>query len=176
MRVRRRGLRPSYARRSRRLTLSTPNKGVNPDEMVAIGAAVQGAVLTDICRRRCTFAGVIITLIDERASQAETETFHAKGGLKEMVQFLNANKKPLHPEVLYLDTERDDIGRASNPENASPPWVRQPIHGAVAGVIEVDGATTPSMRKAARSIRNVAPVDVAERRGIPNETRAHNLS
>ncbi|MFN8571905.1 MAG: DNA topoisomerase (ATP-hydrolyzing) subunit B [Gemmatimonadaceae bacterium] len=54
--------------------------------------------------------GVTITLTDERAGQPKTETFHAKGGLKEMVQFLNANKKPLHPEVIYLDTERDDIG------------------------------------------------------------------
>ncbi|MFN8580772.1 MAG: DNA topoisomerase (ATP-hydrolyzing) subunit B [Gemmatimonadaceae bacterium] len=54
--------------------------------------------------------GVTITLTDERAAQAKTETFHAKGGLKEMVHFLNANKKPLHPEVLYLDTEKDDIG------------------------------------------------------------------
>jgi DNA gyrase subunit B len=30
--------------------------------------------------------------------------------LREFVQFLNANKKTLHPEILYLDTERDDIG------------------------------------------------------------------
>ncbi len=27
-----------------------------------------------------------------------------------MVQFLNANRKPLHPEVIYIETERDDIG------------------------------------------------------------------
>jgi DNA gyrase subunit B len=54
--------------------------------------------------------GVTITITDERAEKERTETFHAKGGLKEMVQFLNANKKPLHPEVLYLETEKDDIG------------------------------------------------------------------
>ncbi|MBK8250881.1 MAG: DNA topoisomerase (ATP-hydrolyzing) subunit B [Gemmatimonadetes bacterium] len=54
--------------------------------------------------------GVTITLRDERDDPAKVETFHAKGGLKEMVQHLNSNKKPLHTEVLHVDTERDDIG------------------------------------------------------------------
>jgi DNA gyrase subunit B len=53
--------------------------------------------------------GVSISLTDERQQPAKAETFHAKGGLKEMVQFLNAKAKPLHPEVLYLETEKDDI-------------------------------------------------------------------
>ncbi|MBC8089241.1 MAG: DNA topoisomerase IV subunit B, partial [Phycisphaerae bacterium] len=38
------------------------------------------------------------------------ETFHAKGGLREMVQYLNASRKALHTDVIYLETERDDIG------------------------------------------------------------------
>ena len=54
--------------------------------------------------------GVTITLTDERPNQAKQETFHAKGGLKEFVAHLNANNKPLHPDVIYLETERDDIG------------------------------------------------------------------
>jgi len=55
--------------------------------------------------------GVTITLKDEREGKEKTETFHAKGGLKEFVTFLNATgKKPLHPEVLYLEGEKDDIG------------------------------------------------------------------
>jgi DNA gyrase subunit B len=54
--------------------------------------------------------GVTITLKDERAGKERDETFHAKGGLREFVQFLNASKKPLHPEVLYVETERDGIG------------------------------------------------------------------
>ncbi|MGQ0539282.1 MAG: DNA topoisomerase (ATP-hydrolyzing) subunit B [Gemmatimonadaceae bacterium] len=54
--------------------------------------------------------GVVITLGDEREDPKKVETFHAKGGLKEMVHFLNEKKKTLHPEVLYLDTEKDDIG------------------------------------------------------------------
>src|SRR5581483_6474076 len=54
--------------------------------------------------------GVMITLTDERAGQEKSETFHAKGGLKEFVQHLNANRKPLHTEVVYIETTRDDVG------------------------------------------------------------------
>ena len=54
--------------------------------------------------------GVEIRLGDEREGQEKQETFMAKGGLKEMVQFLNSTKKPLHNEVVYIDTQRDDIG------------------------------------------------------------------
>jgi DNA gyrase subunit B len=54
--------------------------------------------------------GVTILLADERAGQERSETFHAKGGLKEFVAFLNGNKKSLHPEILYLDMEKDDVG------------------------------------------------------------------
>ncbi|MEP7384519.1 MAG: ATP-binding protein, partial [Gemmatimonadota bacterium] len=54
--------------------------------------------------------GVTITLSDEREEAPKIETFHAKGGLQEMVKYLNASKKALHPEVIYVDTEKDDIG------------------------------------------------------------------
>ncbi|HEV8234909.1 MAG TPA: ATP-binding protein, partial [Gemmatimonadaceae bacterium] len=54
--------------------------------------------------------GVLITLTDERAGQEKSDTFHAKGGLKEFVAHLNATRKNLHPEVLYVDTTRDDVG------------------------------------------------------------------
>ena len=54
--------------------------------------------------------GVVITLKDERPGQEKEETFHAKGGLKEFVQHLNDKRKPLHPEVIYVETTKDDIG------------------------------------------------------------------
>ena len=54
--------------------------------------------------------GVSITLTDERVGQERAETFHAKGGLKEFVAHLNATRKNLHPEILYLDIEKDDVG------------------------------------------------------------------
>src|SRR3954467_1772282 len=54
--------------------------------------------------------GVMITLTDERPGQEKSETFHAKGGLREFVQYLNANRKALHNEVIYVETTRDDVG------------------------------------------------------------------
>ena len=54
--------------------------------------------------------GVKIVLADERPGNEREETFHAKGGLKEFVAFLNGSKKPLHNEILYAEAERDGIG------------------------------------------------------------------
>src|SRR5476651_1283006 len=54
--------------------------------------------------------GVTITLKDERAEQEKDETFLAKNGLREFVQHLNASRKSLHQEVIYLETMKDDIG------------------------------------------------------------------
>jgi DNA gyrase subunit B len=54
--------------------------------------------------------GVTITLKDERAEQEKEETFLAKNGLREFVQHLNASRKPLHQEVIYLETTKDDVG------------------------------------------------------------------
>ena len=63
--------------------------------------------------RELTFLnkGVMIVLRDERGETPKDEIFHAKGGLKEFVAFLNSTgKKALHPEILYLEGERDDVG------------------------------------------------------------------
>src|SRR4026208_2055978 len=53
--------------------------------------------------------GVMITLTDERVGQEKSETFHAKGGLKEFVAHLNATRKALHNEIVYVETTRDDV-------------------------------------------------------------------
>ena len=53
--------------------------------------------------------GVTIILKDEREGKEKEETFHAKGGLREFVAFLNAKQKALHPEVLYLEGSKDDV-------------------------------------------------------------------
>src|SRR5919204_571005 len=54
--------------------------------------------------------GVTITLKNERKGEEKEEVFHAKGGLKEFVAFLNSSRKPLHNDIVYIETERDDIG------------------------------------------------------------------
>jgi DNA gyrase subunit B len=53
--------------------------------------------------------GITITLSDERETPAQAATFHAKGGLQEFVTYLNKGKKTLHPDVMYIETSRDDI-------------------------------------------------------------------
>jgi len=52
--------------------------------------------------------GVRITLKDEREDGKE-ETFHAKGGLVEFVQWLNRNKKTLHPKPVAFTATKDDV-------------------------------------------------------------------
>ncbi len=54
--------------------------------------------------------GVTITLKDERPGQEKEETFLAKNGLREFVQHLNSARKPLHNEVIYIETTKDDVG------------------------------------------------------------------
>ena len=57
--------------------------------------------------------GVTITLTDERAGQEKAETFHAKGGLKEFVQHLNANREAAaHRSHLHRDDARRRRHRA----------------------------------------------------------------
>ncbi|HEU5049896.1 MAG TPA: DNA topoisomerase (ATP-hydrolyzing) subunit B [Gemmatimonadales bacterium] len=52
--------------------------------------------------------GIRITLKDER-EEGQTETFYAKGGLVEFVQWLNRNKKPLHPKPVSFFAEKEDV-------------------------------------------------------------------
>jgi DNA gyrase subunit B len=53
--------------------------------------------------------GLVITINDERVGEEKTEVFLAKGGLKEMVGFLNGKKKVLHQDVVYIEAERDGV-------------------------------------------------------------------
>src|SRR3954466_12584148 len=53
--------------------------------------------------------GLVITIKDERAGEEKTETFLAKGGLKEFVAFLNEKRKALHSDIVYIEAERDGV-------------------------------------------------------------------
>jgi len=50
-------------------------------------------------------AGVNIRIVDER--DGKKHSFHYEGGISEFVKFLNAHKKPLHPEPVYFTKEKD---------------------------------------------------------------------
>ncbi len=53
--------------------------------------------------------GVKITLRDERKEPAQDETFFAKGGLIQFVEWLNRNKKPVHPKVVSFSATLNDV-------------------------------------------------------------------
>jgi len=53
--------------------------------------------------------GITIAIKDERPDQKKEETFFAKGGLTEFVQWLNRNKKPLHPKPIAFSATKDDV-------------------------------------------------------------------
>jgi DNA gyrase subunit B len=53
--------------------------------------------------------GIRITIRDERPEEVKEEVFYAKGGLIEFVQWLNRNKKPLHPKPVSFQASKDDV-------------------------------------------------------------------
>ncbi len=53
--------------------------------------------------------GVTITLKDDRGEEPKTEEFFAKGGLIQFVEWLNRNKKPLHPKPIAFTVTKDDV-------------------------------------------------------------------
>ncbi len=53
--------------------------------------------------------GVEISIVDERASKPKTHEFKFEGGIKSFIEYLNKNKTPIHKDVVYIESERDDI-------------------------------------------------------------------
>ena len=59
--------------------------------------------------------GVRIVFRDERpaacnaAGEAHEEIYHYQGGIKEYVAYMNAEKDPLHPDIIYVNAEKDGV-------------------------------------------------------------------
>jgi DNA gyrase subunit B len=53
--------------------------------------------------------GLTIILRDERKEEVQEEKFFAKGGLVQFVEWLNRNKKTLHPKVIAFSAVKDDV-------------------------------------------------------------------
>jgi DNA gyrase subunit B len=53
--------------------------------------------------------GVEISIVDERGSKPKTHEFKFEGGIKSFIEYLNKNKTLIHKEVVYIESERDNI-------------------------------------------------------------------
>jgi DNA gyrase subunit B len=59
-------------------------------------------------------AGVKITFTDHRlellkSDRPKVETYEYKGGIREYVAYMNADKQPLHEEIIYVQGERNNV-------------------------------------------------------------------
>lgn len=50
-----------------------------------------------------------IVLKDDRTESVTEKEFHYAGGIKEFVSYLNKNKEPLYPEIIYCEGQRDGV-------------------------------------------------------------------
>jgi DNA gyrase subunit B len=53
--------------------------------------------------------GVEISIVDERGSKPKTHEFKFEGGIRSFIEYLNKNKTAIHKEVVYIESERDNI-------------------------------------------------------------------
>jgi DNA gyrase subunit B len=53
--------------------------------------------------------GVEIRIADERGSKPKVHEFKFEGGIESFIEYLNKNKTPIHKEVVYIESERDNI-------------------------------------------------------------------
>ncbi|NEQ33084.1 MAG: DNA topoisomerase (ATP-hydrolyzing) subunit B [Leptolyngbya sp. SIO4C5] len=59
-------------------------------------------------------AGTEITFSDHRLELIKRDTprvsqFHYAGGIREYVQYINSDKQPIHDEIIYVQSERDNV-------------------------------------------------------------------
>ncbi|MFM7648358.1 MAG: DNA topoisomerase (ATP-hydrolyzing) subunit B [Cyanobium sp.] len=88
-----------------------------PDiEIFSTGIVFDYATLSSRLRELAYLnGGVKIVFRDARASarhedgEAHEEIYFYEGGIKEYVAYMNAEKDPLHPDIIYVNSERDGV-------------------------------------------------------------------
>jgi DNA gyrase subunit B len=81
-----------------------------PDPEIFTVLEFNHGVLADRLRQLAFLnKGVTITFRDERQDQPLEETFFAKGGLIQFVEWLNRNKKPVHAKPVSFSTTVNDV-------------------------------------------------------------------
>lgn len=53
--------------------------------------------------------GVRIVFIDKRVEPEVVKELYAEGGIKEFVAYLNRNKDPLHDDIIYIESIKEDM-------------------------------------------------------------------
>ncbi|MFC1706472.1 DNA topoisomerase (ATP-hydrolyzing) subunit B [Planctomycetota bacterium] len=54
--------------------------------------------------------GIRIEILDERCDPSRGEVFHYAGGIEAFVRYLSEGQNPVHPEVIFLQSEEVDAG------------------------------------------------------------------
>ncbi|MCK4717709.1 MAG: DNA topoisomerase (ATP-hydrolyzing) subunit B, partial [Thermoplasmata archaeon] len=53
--------------------------------------------------------GIHVLFRDERGEETKEELFYAEGGLSSFVQWINRNRKPIHSDIIHIQTERGKV-------------------------------------------------------------------
>ncbi|MDH4348961.1 MAG: DNA gyrase subunit B, partial [Gemmatimonadota bacterium] len=81
-----------------------------PDPEIFTVLEFNWATLADRLRQLAFLnRGVNISLSDDRGEEPREESFFAKGGLVQFVEWLNRNKKPLHPKPISFTVTKDEV-------------------------------------------------------------------
>jgi len=85
-----------------------------PDETIFLSGEYKYSILADRMRELAFLnKGITIQLTDKREldenGEFKTEIFHSEEGLKEFVQFVDSNREMLIDNVIYINSEKNEI-------------------------------------------------------------------
>ncbi len=104
-----RGATVSPLRKLRETNLTGTTVTFKPDSEIFTSTVYVWDILASRLRELAFLnKGIEIILVDER-EQGKEDRYYYEGGIVEFVSFLNANKKVLHPEVIFLHKSKEDV-------------------------------------------------------------------